>query len=71
MESIALLLGIVFGTAALPPTSQCMQNATDVGEAVYIDFETGTLHPLSDEEREQIIQTARNECWYNKGDRKS
>lgn len=71
MNTIALLLGLVLGTVALPPTASCLQDATDVGEAVYIDMETGVIHQLSDAEREQIIQTARNECWWAKGDRKN
>ena len=71
--AMALLVGC--GTVGIDTpmgkTAACLKQADDVGEAVYVDLEKGELVPLSDEERAEIIQNARNECWWNKGDSKN
>lgn len=71
--TIGLLVGC--GTVGIDTpmgkTGWCLKQADELREAIYLNMETGMIVSMSDADVAEVVQRARNECWWAKGDRKN
>ncbi len=76
MKNIVLVLAVVgllvgCGTVPLPKTAACLQKAEDMFATELYANVDGEVVQLYEKEKQELLQMARNECWWAKGDRKN